>query len=584
MERAAIQHLLTTSEWLQAAEWNLDQEMYLGVNAIIRTHNHDYAVRLTYPSLFPNVPPIVTPSDPTVRWSSHQYNDGSLCLEWGPDTWHHSVTGAQVLESAFKLLSQENPLGGDGVSIPVPSRHALTAGQELRSHFFRFFLDPTLSEFVTHLQNGSLSVAKVKYRIQNRSTLVLLTEIRVPDAPPFENANIPKEMERAFSAQALLFKTDLSTGSATKIETRLDLEEALGTVGLLSRPLKEEFRAQSEGEDEEFVSVILVDQAAQFHLFVIPNWNETTIHRAEIFHSDRDASKKRTPANLESIQNKSVAIVGVGSVGGKVAVSLARMGVSKFLFIDEDIFKPENLGRNVLDWRNVGEHKVDAIKQLVEMINPLATVDVVRLNLVGQESTKALGAALSKLAHYDLVIDATANPRVFNLLAAASENYSKSIVWGEIFAGGIGGLIARSRRKYDPDPQTMRAAFFQFTSEHPYEDLPVVRDYTVLDEQGNVVSASDADVEVIAGNVTRLAIDTLCEPQFTEFPFSMYLVGLKRGWVFEAPFHTIPIATDQLLPSVDGTVLEDSAFVENKEFITCLLSQAKPMDHADSSS
>ncbi|MCT4372027.1 ThiF family adenylyltransferase [Yangia mangrovi] len=40
------------------------------------------------------------------------------------------------------------------------------------------------------------------------------------------------------------------------------------------------------------------------------------------------------------LADKSVGIVGCGSVGSKVAASLCRTGVGKFLLIDEDIFFP----------------------------------------------------------------------------------------------------------------------------------------------------------------------------------------------------------------------------------------------------
>jgi hypothetical protein len=54
-----------------------------------------------------------------------------------------------------------------------------------------------------------------------------------------------------------------------------------------------------------------------------------------------------------------VGIVGLGSLGSKIAVSLARSGVRKFLLIDDDILMAGNLCRHELSWASVGMHKAD---------------------------------------------------------------------------------------------------------------------------------------------------------------------------------------------------------------------------------
>src|SRR4030042_7098914 len=86
------------------------------------------------------------------RVSTHQYGgaDGPLCLEWGPDNWHRDVTSVQMLESAHRLFEIENPLGEDRPDIPVvaPSRHNLTAGQELRDKWMRWYAGKALSDYL----------------------------------------------------------------------------------------------------------------------------------------------------------------------------------------------------------------------------------------------------------------------------------------------------------------------------------------------------------------------------------------------------------------------------------------------------
>ncbi len=70
-----------------------------------------------------------------------------------------------------------------------------------------------------------------------------------------------------------------------------------------------------------------------------------------------DKSQVRQPERNTALAQKKVAIVGLGSAGSKVAVSLARSGGTRFLLIDDDILKPSNLTHKQLDWSSMGSPK-----------------------------------------------------------------------------------------------------------------------------------------------------------------------------------------------------------------------------------
>src|SRR5204862_8340621 len=111
----------------------------------------------------------------------------------------------------------------------------------------------------------------------------------------------------------------------------------------------------------------------------------------------------RLAPEFERLADKSVGIVGLGSAGSKLAASLARSGVGRFLLVDEDIFLPENVSRNALDLHDTGEHKVDAVTDLLYRISPSVQVDVSYVHLTGQESNAAVSRALAQLGRCDLV-------------------------------------------------------------------------------------------------------------------------------------------------------------------------------------
>ena len=85
------------------------------------------------------------------------------------------------------------------------------------------------------------------------------------------------------------------------------------------------------------------------------------------------------------LNNKKVGIIGAGSLGSKVAISLARSGVKKFLLLDDDVLTPENTLRHALDWRSVGHHKTAALAETLNLLQPGVEVDARSFRLGGQD-------------------------------------------------------------------------------------------------------------------------------------------------------------------------------------------------------
>lgn len=95
----------------------------------------------------------------------------------------------------------------------------------------------------------------------------------------------------------------------------------------------------------------------------------------EIYESKSDIFS-RNSGILESskMMEKGVIVSGCGSVGGLVALELARSGVGRFLLIDNDVLSYSNICRHQCGVDDVGRYKVSAIKDKILNINPLASV------------------------------------------------------------------------------------------------------------------------------------------------------------------------------------------------------------------
>lgn len=79
--------------------------------------------------------------------------------------------------------------------------------------------------------------------------------------------------------------------------------------------------------------------------------------------------------NLGRLAEKKVAVVGLGSGGGFVAVSLAMSGVGNFVLVDNDDLEAGNVTRHVCDLRYFGWNKAEAVADLIMNRNPEAQVE-----------------------------------------------------------------------------------------------------------------------------------------------------------------------------------------------------------------
>jgi hypothetical protein len=219
---------------------------------------------------------------------------------------------------------------------------------------------------------------------------------------------------------------------------------------------------------------------------------------------------------------------------------LARSGVGKFLLVDDDVLTEDNFVRNDLDWRDVGLNKADALSTKIKLVNPVATVRVRRMQIAGQESAESADSVVVSLAECDLIIDATANPDALNVIAGVSRTAKKPVVWAEVFAGGIGGLVARCRPGLEPPIAQMRRAVENWFLD---QGAPPIRGGRRYDQDGeeNPMIADDADVSAITAPATRMAIDCLLAREPSFFPHSIYAIGLAPGSVFTQAFEAFPI-------------------------------------------
>lgn len=521
-ERQGVADLAERVAWLKGVRWHLSNGAALAVDFEIEHDADSVPLTMTYAEFHPNSPPIVLPRDGS-RLSNHQYGaGGNLCLEYRADNWETMITGAMMIESAHRLIAGERDADGP----ELPSAHAVSLGQSVRGSYFRFLLTPPFEERLKAIEPSKSVEIGIAEKFYADICTVTIAEIDgVTDGRAWP-AGIRETTKRGHAIR-------LPQGTAMPAATQTGIADLLGTLGLDA--LREAALA-TIGE----MDLVLASATGIAHFYAYDVGQKRVFGRSRLL---KVTAGSRLPDDYAVLAGKSVGIVGCGSLGSKLAAMLARAGVRKFTLVDDDVLFAENLVRNELGAAAAGVHKADAVRsRLIEIAGTL-DVTVRRVALGGQESADSTDSVMSALRACDLIIDATADAHCFNFCAAVAKESLKPLVWGEVFAGGIGGLVARVRSGHEPEPQTARNQINAWCNAHgvpaPLAGLAVP--YATAAANGGPLVADDAEVSIIAGHLARLATDVLTRPEDSAFPAPAYAIGLRRAWIFSQPFETWPI-------------------------------------------
>ena len=104
---------------------------------------------------------------------------------------------------------------------------------------------------------------------------------------------------------------------------------------------------------------------------------------------------------IEALQNSTVAIFGVGGVGGFVVEALARAGVGTLHIIDHDTVSISNLNRQIIaTHQTIDQKKVEVMKERILDINPDAKVNTYKCFFLPENADDF------PFEKYDYVVDA----------------------------------------------------------------------------------------------------------------------------------------------------------------------------------
>ena len=180
--------------------------------------------------------------------------------------------------------------------------------------------------------------------------------------------------------------------------------------------------------------------------------------------------------NMQGLAESRVGVIGLGSGGSFVALSLAMSGVGNFALVDDDVLEEGNVVRHAADRRYIGWNKAKAVADLIENRNPNANVDVREGRIEDH---------MDIFDDLDIVVVAVDGEQVKYILNEALLERRITAVYAGVYERGEGGDVVIIRPYDGPCyacwSQELRAGFQQ-----PVPGEGGTLDYGMIGEEGTL--------------------------------------------------------------------------------------------------
>ncbi|MBW6514997.1 MAG: sulfur carrier protein ThiS adenylyltransferase ThiF [Candidatus Cloacimonetes bacterium] len=97
-----------------------------------------------------------------------------------------------------------------------------------------------------------------------------------------------------------------------------------------------------------------------------------------------DLFLRNVPKMREKLKANKVGIAGCGGLGTNIAVSLVRAGIGEILLADFDKVELSNLNRQYFFLDDIGKMKTEALKEIIQRINPEVKITTINEELTPQ--------------------------------------------------------------------------------------------------------------------------------------------------------------------------------------------------------
>lgn len=433
----------------------------VGWRGIVEVDGAAHHVVIRYPAYYPGGPPFIWETEPfndqliDARSTHHQLTTGALCLYGAGEqqnAWsaHHTVVDLLERYREFRRMANNGEHiddhggpSGDFVGQATARPVLLSPGQAAvlgMPGWGRIWLHPLWTQ-----------QAWVAGRVDHRDGLSVVQDAaRWPIHPGVPSASI--QPVPWVKVNAATWRSTFPDWASVQAVVPSDAPRRPDGMVVLVRDLRsqpEHVERPAEGHEHAVVGVGLSGLQLQAR-WVMPLDTpmgprlvsgpvEEVDLQAALFARIDGALTSRS-----ALDGWTVVLVGLGSLGGSIAVHLARSGVSRFVLYDPDVLRPENVMRHVAGRTMLYGSKVDAVRALILDRNPWAEVDTHPSSPLWDASGGA-SAAFDALLLRDqtLLVITVAEHETEHALNARAVAHGRPAIYASVLGPGDHGRVFR---------------------------------------------------------------------------------------------------------------------------------------------
>lgn len=254
--------------------------------------------------------------------------------------------------------------------------------------------------------------------------------------------------------------------------------------------------------------LVLRDDASKRAAFEQSLLSVFRVHRL----SRKILTQRNTNVVGECAQNKTVALIGLGALGSKVAELLAQAGVGHFRLCDHDSLRTGNAARHIGGVNDFGAPKIDAVVTRLLSINPYLAFGAP--DLLRGSAVESLGRLSAFIQESDLVVCTTADESIESVVNEVALIRRKPVIYGRSLRKGSMGRVFLVR----PGADACKACLAHYAAEGrrgeatptDWIDIPEEPDEILYHECARPVIASSAiDLSFTATLIARVALSFL---------------------------------------------------------------------------
>lgn len=476
------------------------------VKTSINFRGRDHDVEVRYPAETPELPPVVFGPPDLLERHQNPF-EGNFCLLERPDDWNaHDWGAADLVVERLRALLRDTEAGPDVV------RAAEAPMPEPFSEYYRSALGPVVivpGDLVSPKGNGGL--ARLQLFDSGSLRLVLLVVDGVTTTTP-----LPDAFNRGDVVEARWKRLD----APPSVPDAVSMVEWVKTHRreLLLPPLPRKLARSRYVKQPKFQLLGLVfpeegpevgeTRDAWVFLYVPREGAPHLIEHQVLSWEERN----RRVRGLAPIANKNIVVLGLGTLGGPVAMELARAGVGRLDLVDFDRFDVNNSVRHVLTTDFSGLPKTFGMGIVCRRANPFGAVEEHQLRFgdVDWHPPSSLDRLVDLIDTADLVVETTGSHQLQRLMGRLCLESATPFVSCWLTDGFLGGHVVRTV------PEKTQC-YLCFATALANGELPVAEaaaDASVVAQGCSHPTTTGAgfDAFELAAITSRLVVQTLLQP------------------------------------------------------------------------